>query len=110
MVSPSENREAAYRLAPLEAGVSAADVAGEPATPGGLKRKTDLPVGTELTVHGFLAKDRTATAQHGLEGSSVLVVGCPVSPADSFRGRVAWRLTRSSTSTVAGAWSHSLNL
>ncbi len=40
MVSPSENREAAYRL----------------------KSKTDLPVGTELTVHGFLAKDRTTTA------------------------------------------------
>ncbi len=36
MVSPSENREAAYCLAPLEAGVSADDVAGEPDTPGGL--------------------------------------------------------------------------
>ena len=62
MVSPSENREAAYRLAPLEAGVSAADVAGEPDTPGGLRSKTDLPVGTDVTVHGFLAKDRTSTA------------------------------------------------
>ncbi len=62
MVSPSENGEAAYRLAPLEAGASADDVAGEPDTPGGLRSKTELPVGTEVTVRGLLAKDRTPMA------------------------------------------------
>ncbi len=91
MVSPSENREAAYRLAPLEAGslrmtsmvnltLPAVSRARQTAAGGDGRHRARIP---------SQGPDAHGEPQHGLERSYVLVVGCPVSPSRAPVQRVA---------------------